>query len=161
MKTRTITIPKKDIFFDVDAVTHVFSRASEGNGLQRADAVESDTGDDLNRELITRFADHRASELSENIGRFLSASGSAVSSATVGISTATEYNFSLHVEDAFLDEMMGALADQIEGYIANGVIADWYGTVEDAGAATYAQKLPVFLSRIQSIIVKRKFPTRT
>jgi hypothetical protein len=161
MKTRTITISKNDIFFDVDAVTHVFSRANEGQGLQRADAVESDTGDDFNETLITRFADHRASELSESLGRFLAPDNSVIATMGSSISTSTSYEFPLKVEDAFLDELMGTLVDQMETYIAEGVVADWYGSVGEPGAAAYAQHLPVILARIKSVIVKRKFPERT
>lgn len=160
MKTRTITIAKKDIFFDVDAVTHVFARATETGNLRRADAMESDTGDTFAAALLTRFTDQRAGELGEHISRFLATPGSAVSEASAALGTATSYTFSLHVEDAFQDEQMNPLATAMESYMAHGATADWYTSVGDAQANAYQQMLPADLIRIKECLINRKFPTR-
>lgn len=160
MKTRTVTIPKKDIFFDVDSATHVFSRATEASGLRRADALESDTGDTMAQLMVTRYADRRVGELEGSLARFLTTPLTPVTSAAVAIGTATSYVISLTVEDAFQDELLGPLATAMESYIAHGVTADWYAAAGDAQSGAYLQMLPQDMARIQEHLVKRKFPTR-
>lgn len=162
MKTRTVTISKNNIFFDVDAATHIFSKVNDGKDLRRFDALESDTTDSFNRLVVTRFADRRAAELRDRLSRFLSAPESEVTSATASINTgATGYQYSFSVESEFQDELMASIAQDIESYIANGVIGDWYATAGDAMANSYLQTLPVISSRILDNFVKRKFPTRS
>ena len=161
MKTRTITIAKKDIFFDVDAATHVFARATEGSNLHRADALESDTGDAMAESLLTRYSDRRAAELSERLSHFLTTPVSPVTEAAAALGTATGYTFTLYVEDAFQDELMTPLASAMEKYVAHGVIADWFRDAGDAQAAAYAQMLPGDLAEAQEHLVKRKLPRRT
>lgn len=161
MKTRTVTISKTDIFFDVNAATHIFAKVNDAKDPRRFDALESDTGDTFNSSVVTRLADRRVSELKESLSRFLKAPDSAVSSATAGISTATGYEFAFLVEDGFQDELMDPLAKAVLEYIANGTTADWYAEAGDAMAASYQQKLEPALNRIVSYLVKRKFPTRS
>ena len=160
MKTRTITIAKSEIFFDVEAATHVFARAAETSNLRRADAVESDTGESTIEKMLTRYADRRVGELKERLSRFLSTPETAVTGSQVAISSATSYGFSLYVEDGFQDELLEPLADALESYIAHGVAADWYGAVGDAQANFFSQQLPRDYEHAVQYIVKRKFPTR-
>ena len=161
MKDLTITIPKSEVYFDVDAVTHVFAKATEGAGLQRADAVEADTGDDFSKSIVTRFADHRATELIDRLGQFIKATAGTSSVTASGVLSSDEnYSFTFNVENAFIDELKDALADSMESYIANGTIADWYKAAGDAHWQAYEQMLAVDLSSAFSFIVKRKFPTR-
>lgn len=160
MKTRTVTIPKKDIFFDVDAATHVFSRATEAAGLRRADALESDTGDTMARHMLSRYADRRVGELEGDLSRFLTTPETPVTGAVVAIGTAASYEISLTVEDAFQDELLSPLATAMESYIAHGVTADWYAAAGDAQSSAFLQMMPADLLRIKEHLVKRKFPVR-
>jgi len=161
MKTRTVTISKTDIFFDVNAATHIFAKVNDGKDPRRFDALESDTGDTFNNSVVTRLADRRAAELRERLARFLKAPSSAVSSATAGMSSATGYEFVFQVEDGFQDELMEPLAHAMEEYMANGAIAAWYAEAGDAMAASYQQTLEPTLARVLSYLVERKFPTRS
>ena len=158
MKNIVITIPKKDIYFDVDAATHVFAKATESANQQRADAMESDTGDTFTQNIITRFADRRVAELRDRLSHFIGTT--TRSSHTVVISTGANYEFTFNVEEGFQEELVTALADDMESYIANGVIADWFTSAGDAQGPVYAQMLPVDLSNVLTYFVKRKFPTR-
>jgi hypothetical protein len=161
MKERTITIAKKDIFFDVDAQTHVFARATEGSNLKRADALEADSADTMAGSLLTRYADQRIGELEERISRFLKTPTSAVTSAAAAIGTATSYTMTLYVETGFQDELLDPLAKAMEKYVAHGVTADWYTAAGDALGGVYLQMLPGDLARIQEYLVKRKTPSRS
>ena len=161
MKTRTITIMKKDIFFDVDAVTHVYARTTEGGGIRRADSLESDSAEPMAESLLTRFADHRAGELNERLGRFIKAASSPVTSASSVLGNAVSYTFDFQVEDAFQDELLQSLAAAMEKYISHGVTADWYSATGDPLGGVYAQMLPGDMSRIHEYLVKRKLPARS
>ena len=161
MKERTVTISKNDIFFDVNAETHIFAKVNDGKDLRRFDALEADSEDTFNYNVITRHADRRAAELKERLSRFLKTPTSPVSSSTATISSTTGYSFAFYVEDEFQDELMEPLARDIEAYISNGVIADWYAEAGDAMAASYQQALAPLPNRIVSYLVKRKFPTRS
>lgn len=159
MKTRTITIAKTDIFADVDAETHVLARMTEGKDLQRADALESDSDDDLAKSMLTRYADRRVAELKERTARFLDTE--AVSTAAGGsLSTDENYSFAFYLEDDFRDELLQPLAHSIEEYIAEGVIADWYKANAEPQAAAHEQLLPGIQGDIISAIINRRFPTR-
>ena len=161
MKERTITISKDEILFDVDAATHIFAKVNDGKDPRRFDALESDSEDAFNLNVIIRHAQRRAAELKESLSRFLKTPASAVSFATAIIDTIGGYSFAFNVEDGFQDELMDPIAKDIESYIANGTIADWYAEAGDAMAASYQQALAPIRDRIVSNLVKRKFPTRT
>ena len=161
MITRKITIPKSDIFFDVDAATHIFAQVSEpATGEKRSDALESDSGNDLARMMLTRFSDRRAAELGERLSRFMETPASPVTETVVTMGSASEYEFTLHLEAAFQDELLAPLASAMESYIAHGVTADWYTDAGDAHAAAYLNLLPGDLTLIGTYLVKRKFPSR-
>lgn len=157
MKTRNITIPKKDIYFDVDSVTHISSRA-RGAVDGRTDAIESDTGDDFSKNVVTRYADLRVAELKGHISRFIASETDT--DHQVAISGETSYTITLSVENSFQDELLAPLANDMESYIATGVIADWFLALGDAQGPVYSQKLPLILDGIKESLVKRKFPRR-
>lgn len=159
MKTRTITIAKADIFADVDAETHILARMTEGQDLHRADALESDSGDDLAESLLTRYADRRVAELRQRLSRFLDAE--TADTADAALSTAADYTLAIRVEEAFQDEMLKPLAQAMEEYIARGVIADWYIDNNEAQAAAHSQQLPGILDEMMAALVSRKFPERS
>lgn len=161
MKERTVTISKNNIFFDVNAATHIFAKVNDAKDFRRFDALEADTEETFIANVVTRHADRRAAELKERLSRFLKSPSSAVSSATANISSANGYEFVFSVEDGFQDELMDPLARDIEAYIANGTIADWYAGAGDAMAATYQQAIAPLPNRIVSYLVERKFPTRS
>ena len=161
MKERTVTISKSNIFFDVNAATHIFASVNDGKDPRRFDALEADSEDTFNADVIIRHADRRAAELKDRLSRFLKSATSAVTSATANISSATGYEFVFNVEDGFQDELMVPLAAAIESYIADGAIADWYADAGDAMAASYLQKIAPIPNRIVSYLVERKFPTRS
>jgi len=161
MKERTVTISKNNIMFDVNAATHIFAKVNDGKDFRRFDALEADSEDTFNYNVITRHADRRSAELKEMLSRFLKSATSTVTSATANISSATGYEFVFNVEDGFQDELMEPMARDIESYIANGAIADWYADAGDAMAASYQQTLAPTRDRIVSYLVKRKFPTRS
>jgi len=159
MKERTINIHKSDILFDVDAVTHVFADVNAAANIKASDASESDSGDTSNAALLTSFADARAAQLKERLGRFLKV-GTETTTANAANTTGTEYTFSLYVENGFLDVLMGDLAHEMRAYISNGVIADWYAATGSQQSAVYAGMLAPSYSRIVEYIVKRTFPGR-
>lgn len=159
MKDITITIPKKDIYFDVDSATHAFAKVTEGTSLHRADNLESDTDDETAKSMVVRFADRRYAELKRLLSRFMK-TGTGTTS-TVGITTATTYVYTLNLEDAFQEELTADVGQEMESYIANGVICDWYATLGDAQTQAYAAMLPVILNRIIGLIVSRKMPQRS
>ena len=163
MKTITVTIPKSEIFFDVDAATHVFATASESSaGLKRADALESDTGDAMRQSMLTRYVDRRAAELSERLATFMYTAGTVAEDTTNAVlGTDSSYQFKIQVEEAFLNELKTPLANAMESYIAHGVIADWYTDAGDGHAASYLQLLPGDLNLITHYIVDRKIPRRS
>lgn len=162
MKTITITIPKSEIFFDVDAATHVFATASEAQaGPKRSDALEADSADAMRQSMLTRYTDRRAAELAERLATFMNATHPQGNETEKGVLGSSEsYQFSLTVEDAFIKELMKPLANSMESYIAHGVIADWYTDAGDGHAASYLQILPSDLSLVMHYIVARKIPSR-
>lgn len=161
MKTRTATIYISDILFDVNASTHLFASVNDAKDLRRFDALESDAEDATNLAMILSSMEGRLAELKRNLSRFLtSASTTATANSQLSLS-ASSVVFSFSVEDGFQDELLAPLAQKLKLYLSTGVIADWYKAAGDAMSAAYEKELPQILTDTMSLLVKRKFPTRT
>ena len=164
MKERTITIAKKDILFDVDAITHIFARANEKGNYEAADALSADSQEVFYSNVITRFADRRVSELKDLLSRFLKPDTSIPISQTDPQGAALSegsYSFVFLVEDRFQDELLAPLAHRLESYISNGAISDWFYSVGNSQGPAYGQQLVPMLNEIMTYLTKRKFPSRT
>ena len=161
MKTRTATVYISDILFDVNAATHLFASVNDAKDFRRFDALESDSEDATNLAMITSFMEGRLAELKRLLSRFLTSASTTASANSQLSLSATSVALSFYVEDGFQDELLAPLAQKLKLYLSTGVTADWYRAAGDAMSAAYEKELQPVLADIISLLVKRKFPTRT
>lgn len=122
-KSRTITIKKKDIFFDIDSLSLSFSEVSGGDGIARADAIATETDTTAGTRKHKRLADRRAADIRTLLRRFITTTTS--SSANDQLST-SDYTYALTLDSEFEDAMLEPLTAEIHDYIVKGALADWY-----------------------------------
>ena len=126
MKTRTITIKKKDVLFDIDAFTLAYANANIVDDAVRANAVSSETNTTAGTRTFTRLADRRAAEIRTVMDRYISHSTATTSNDMLSTS---DYSFSLSIDDDFEDSLLNPLTTLMHDYIVKGAIADWFGEI--------------------------------
>lgn len=156
-KSRTITIKKDDIFFDIDSLSLSFSEVSGGDGIARADAIAAETGTTAGTRKYTRLADRRAADIRTLLRRFLTTT--SASTANDQLST-SDYAFALTLDSEFEDAMMAPLTAEIHDYIMKGALADWYdGIGLKAQHDTLDAEAEAAKARIKELIYYRPAPS--
>jgi hypothetical protein len=156
-KSRTITIKKDDIFFDIDSLSLSFSEVSGGDGIARADAIAAETGTTAGTRKYTRLADRRAADIRTLLRRFLTTT--SASTANDQLST-SDYAFALTLDSEFEDAMMAPLTAEIHDYIMKGALADWYDEIGlKAQHDTLDAEAETAKARIKELIFYRPAPS--
>ena len=156
-KSRTITIKKDDIFFDIDSLSLSFSEVSGGDGIARADAIAAETGTTAGTRKYTRLADRRAADIRTLLRRFLTTT--SASTANDQLST-SDYAFALTLDSEFEDAMMAPLTAEIHDYIMKGALADWYDEIGlKAQHDTLDAEAETAKARIKELIYYRPAPS--
>lgn len=125
MKTVKISLKKNEILYDIDALTYKKTEAS----LQDADikirnAVSSDSTENLDGSIISRFADYRDSELREMLMFCLRPN--PVPYADNIQEQAPSYEYRLVVDRRFDGNRLRIAAQKMHQYIVMGATYDWY-----------------------------------
>lgn len=155
-KSRTITIKKKDIFFDIDSLSLSFSEVSGGDGIARADAIAAETDTTAGTRKYTRLADRRAADIRSVLRRFITTT--TASSVNDQIST-SDYTYALTLDNEFEDAMLQPLTAEIHDYIIKGALADWYDEIGlKAQHDTLAAEAESAVARIKELLYHRPIP---
>jgi len=155
-KSRTITIKKKDVFFDIDALSLSYAEVSGGDNAVRVDAVSSETDTAAGTRKFKRLADRRAADLNTVMRRFLATV--TASSADDQLST-SDYVYSLTVDDEFEDSMIEPITAEMHDYIVKGALADWFNEIGIKGQHdTLAAEAESAVARIRELIYYRPIP---
>ena len=156
-KSRTITIKKDDIFFDIDSLSLSFSEVSGGDGIARADAIAAETGTTAGTRKYTRLADRRAADIRTLLRRFLPTTSATTANDQLSTS---DYAFALTLDSEFEDAMMAPLTAEIHDYIMKGALADWYdGIGLKAQHDTLDAEAETAKERIKELIYYRPVPS--
>lgn len=152
MKSRTVTLYRKDLLFDIDAVTHMFGMGQEAAA---GDVVSSDTLDDTDKRTIGRFLDHAAVELRVAVGRFVS---NAELESASNLLSASDYRYKFDVMDSFRDVNLTAIAAAMHGYMVDSALCEWYTMVGSVEAQGYARDKASKIEGLQRLFVQRDIP---
>ena len=156
-KSRTITIKKKDIFFDIDSLSLSFSEVSGGDGIARADAIATETDTTAGTRKHKRLTDRRAADIRTLLRRFITTTTS--SSANDQLST-SDYTYALTLDSEFEDSMLEPLTAEIHDYIVKGALADWYDEIGlKAQHDTLDAEAETAKARIKELIYYRPVPS--
>ena len=156
-KERTITVNKKDVFFDIDFLSLKYSEGSSEDDIIRADRVATETQDTGGNRIVTRLCDHRVSDLRQVLRKFIKSTTS--SSATNTLNNAMNWVFTIVISNEAEDNTIATLGDLFHDYIVSGAAADYYIHVGRPGnTESLRKRADDDLARIRELIYYRPMP---
>ena len=127
MKDLVIRLSKTMFDNDIDARTYKRMEASLQNLNETGrDAVASDTEEDHDAEIITRYRDHRDARIRKRLIRYLVTEVPSHTFTNRPKSPFPDYLYVFRVPDDFRTEIMEAIKDDLHEYIVRGTLFDWY-----------------------------------
>lgn len=127
MKDLTIRLSKAILDNDIDQRTYKRVEASLQNASETSkDAVASDTQEDHDASIITRYRDHRDAKIRKRLIRFLVTEVPSHEFVNRPKSPFPDYLYVFRVKDDFRTEIMEAIKDDLHEYIVRGTLHDWY-----------------------------------
>ena len=127
MTDLVIRLSKTILDNDIDNRTFKRMEASlqGGNEVSR-DAAASDTEEDHDAAIVTRYRDYRDAKIRKRLVRFLITEVPSHDFSNRPKSPFPEYVYVFRVKDDFRTELMEAIKDMLHEYIVRGTIYDWY-----------------------------------
>ena len=154
MKTRTITLKKKDIFHDIDVLSLNLSRL--GDDVKKSDTIATDTATTNGTRIFTRLADKRVSDLRTALKDFLT---TVTQSSGNDLIVAGDYVISLYVTDELPDYVLDSMIALMHDYVVKGSLADWYAEINAGPSANLIQLASDSLAKVRELIYERVIPT--
>lgn len=155
LKTRTITLKKKDIFFDIDMLSLSLSRVAGGESPQRTDAIATDTSTSSGTRIFTRLADRRVAELKELMQDFLNPVTQASGNDLL---VASDYTITLSITSEMKDEALEPIIALMHDYVAKGALSDWYSEIGAGPVEALATQAQGSAVRIRELLYNRPIP---
>ena len=156
MKTWTITLNKKDIFYDIDAITHDYAMASrEGVTARERDAMSSDAEEQADHDVLTRFADNRVSSLVHHMSFAVAATTDTTSDDTL---SSGDYTITLSVLDRCEDKVLDSITKLMHEYVVKGSLKDWYDLLGVSRGDLYSARLAEIEKLIIGLLLSRSIP---
>lgn len=130
LKTRTVTVKKADVYFDIDMLSLDYSRMAVDD-VQKGDTLSTETATENGRRIIKRLCDHAAGEIRTLLEKFID----DTTSATTADNTFADTNwvFTLRLPTEAPDNILAPLADHCHQFIVNGALAEWYAHLGQNG----------------------------
>ena len=156
MKDWTVTLAKKDVYFDIDSLSLAYSEVSGGENPVRDNHVATETDDSGNKRVLRRLCDNRAADIRTQLARFIK--------PTVGTSgnntqTDSDWTFTLSVPTECENNSLVALAELFHEYIVTGALHDYYAHLGvNANREFLQNRANAALARIRELIYYRPMP---
>lgn len=155
---RTVTINKNELFFDIDAAMHLMGERLQNDGNARAaDLIKSDMDEDLDRRLMTRWADAAVARLKGELARWVK--DTTEGSAADRLSGTTSYDVVLTLSDEFIPAMLKPMTDLMHEYVVKSASREWLAKFGVQGAGP--DELADMVRRIKEMILHRRMPEIT
>ena len=127
MKDLVVRLSKLMLDNDIDQRTYKRMEASLQNGNETSkDAVASDTQEDHDASIITRYRDYRDAKIRKRLVRYLVTEVPSHEFVNRPKSPFPDYLYVFRVPDDFRTEIMEAIKDDLHEYIIRGTLYDWY-----------------------------------
>ena len=124
-KVRTITLYKKAIHYDIDALTYKLTEATmQGVDQKAKSAVASDHMDNFDESVLGRLTDYRDATLRRRMQFCLEEE--EVTSFSNKPKTDPSYDFKLKLPIGFKDSGLQTLGTKMHEYMVKGGLLDWY-----------------------------------
>ena len=155
-KSRTITIAKKDVYFDMEALSISYADTVGGDNLIGKDRMAIDVQDANGLRTARRLADHRASDIRQLLQKFIETA--TAESANDSLSD-TDWTFSIRITTEADDNILAPLADEMHEYIVSGALLDWYTQLGINGNMESLQnRCDAALARMRELVYYRPMP---
>ena len=125
-KDRTITIKKKDVFFDIDYLSHHYAEITAGEAPVKANIVATETQSAGGTRIFTRLCDHRMSDIRQLLEKFIEID--AMASVDNDLEDG-DWEIALTVSTESEDNTLATIADLIHDYLVSGALADYYAQI--------------------------------
>lgn len=155
VKTRTVTLKKKDIFHDIDMLSLSFSRVAGGDDVRKTDALATDTTTTNGIRNFTRLADKRMSDIRQLLAEFLASTTQATGNDML---VTSDYVLNLSVTTEMADATLDSIIALMHDYIVKGSLADWYTEIGTGPAASLLQMATESFARIRELMYYRPIP---
>lgn len=156
-KSWTITLGENKLYTDIDILAHAFSESGgASDDPRRTDHIALDTaGETLDAHIVTRFLDHRFSDICQVVEEFNSITGSTTGSDAIAHSG---YSLSLTVSTEAKNGLLEAITDLCHDYMVTGAVADYYRHIGVGRPDELDKQAAESLARIREMIYYRPFP---
>lgn len=155
-KTWTVTVKKKDVFFDIDMLSLSYSETSALEAPVKADRIATETASDGGRRIITRMCDHRVSDLRQLLERFIAPVSASAANDTLATA---DWTFNIRISEEAEDNTLATLADFFHDYIVSGALADYYAQIGQQGnRESLNLRAENDIARIRELIFFRPMP---
>ena len=160
IKDWTITIKKKDVFFDIDILSLYFAEVVAGDSPVKSDRIAAETAKPGQARVFKRLCDHRLSDIKQLLEKFITPTISTSSTRTEDDTLATgDWTINLTITDEADDNTLPTITDLVHDYLVSGALADWYAQV---GIANNRESLNLRAQndydRIRELIYYRPMP---
>lgn len=127
-KVRTITLYKKAIHYDIDALTYKLTEATmQGVDQKAKSAVASDYTDAFDNSVLERLTDYRNATLRRRMQFCLYTEDVEITSFdNKPKSEEKKYEFKLKLPIGFKDTGLETLGTKMHEYMVKGGLLDWY-----------------------------------
>lgn len=127
MKDLTILLSKTMLDNDIDQRTYKRMEASlQSLNETGKDAASSDTEEDQDAEIISRYRDFRDAKIRKRLVRYLVTEVPSHVFTNRPKSPVPDYIYVFRVADDFRTEIMESIKDLLHEYIIRGTLYDWY-----------------------------------
>ena len=155
-KERTITVSKKDVFFDIDALSLYYAEASGGENPVRDNRVAVETAAAGQGRVMKRLCDHRASDIREVMKKFIKSTTGTGGNDTLDTGN---WTYTIVISTEAEDNALATIADFCHEYIVTGALNDYYAELGVNGNRESLQnRADKALARIRELIYFRPMP---
>ena len=155
-KQRTITIRKKDVFFDIDILSLYYSEVSAGEVPVKADRMAAETASDNGRRIVTRMCDHRIADVRTLLKKFIDVTTAETASDAIATG---DWVFNIRITEEAEDNTLATIADLIHDYVVSGALSDYYAQIGVQGnRESLNLRAENDLARIRELIYFRPMP---
>lgn len=126
-KVRTITLYKKAIHYDIDALTYKLTEATmQGVDQKAKSAVASDYKDTFDASVLGRLTDYRDATLRRRMQFCIAQDEEITSFDNRPKNAESSYVFKLKLPIGFKDAGLETLGTKMHEYMVKGGLLDWY-----------------------------------
>lgn len=155
-KVYTVTLKKKDVFYDIDMLSLYYSEITGGGDLAKENRVATETDATGGNRIITRLCDHRVSDLRQHLAKFINNETAAAANDMLDNG---DWEISLRVSTEAEDNTLSPLTDLMHDYVVNGALTDYYVNIGVTGnIESLRKRMDEDLARIRELIYHRPMP---